>query len=66
MSRFVSTEFVNDLSVATRRRKTVACPDCDVTWRGTLDDECWSCGQAGITITAKPMAVKIVAVPAAS
>jgi len=43
------------------RRKTVACRRCDVTWRGTLDDHCWSCSQAGYTIVAPPMTVRVVA-----
>jgi hypothetical protein len=38
---------------------TVACPDCDVTWRGTLRDRCWNCG-SDQTIEAPPTQVKIV------
>ncbi len=38
---------------------TVACPDCEVTWRGTLRDRCWNCG-SDQTIEAPPTQVKIV------
>ncbi len=38
---------------------TVACPQCDVTWRGTLRDACWNCGRHE-TIEAPPAQVKVV------
>ncbi len=38
---------------------TVACPHCDVTWRGTLRDPCWNCGRRE-TVEAAPPQVKIV------
>jgi len=38
---------------------TVACPDCDVTWRGTLRDRCWNCGRPEC-IEAAPAQVKVV------
>ncbi len=28
-------------------RVTIYCPDCDVTWRGSVHDACWSCGTMG-------------------
>ena len=28
-------------------RMTICCPDCDVTWRGSTSDPCWSCGAVG-------------------
>lgn len=38
---------------------TVACPRCEVTWRGTLRDPCWNCGGRN-SIEAPPAQVKIV------
>lgn len=40
-------------------KTTVACPQCDVTWRGTLRDRCWNCG-SDQTIEAPSTQVKIV------
>ncbi len=40
-------------------RLTVACPRCDVTWRGTLRDSCWNCG-GNETVEAAPAQVRIV------
>lgn len=40
-------------------KMTVACPQCDVTWRGTLRDPCWHCGITE-TIEAPLLQVKIV------
>jgi hypothetical protein len=41
------------------QKLTVSCPDCDVTWRGTLRDACWHCG-GHRTTEAPPAQVKVV------
>lgn len=40
-------------------RATVTCPECDVTWRGTVDDPCWACEREGAAIVATAPAVRL-------
>jgi len=40
------------------RMTTMVCASCDVTWRGSADDECWSCGDVATVTVATPRRVR--------
>ncbi len=40
-------------------RVTICCPDCDVTWRGSTEDACWSCGALGRAVEAIAPQVRV-------
>jgi len=40
------------------RTTTMVCGACDVTWRGGLDDECWSCSDSEAVAEARPRTVR--------
>jgi len=40
------------------RTTTMICASCDVTWRGSAVDECWSCGDAASVAEATPRKVR--------
>ncbi|MEM7093489.1 MAG: hypothetical protein AAF567_10845 [Actinomycetota bacterium] len=44
------------------RPTTMFCADCDVTWRGQITDECWSCGESGDVRQATPRRVRLTPV----
>jgi|GEM_PF-2563321 len=37
---------------------TMVCAGCDVTWRGSSHDECWSCGDSSRVTQATPRKVR--------
>jgi hypothetical protein len=37
----------------------MVCADCDVTWRGFMTDECWSCGDSGKVQEATPRRIRL-------
>jgi len=40
------------------RPTTMICASCDVTWRGEISDECWSCGDSAMVALATPRKVR--------
>ncbi len=44
-----------------RRKATMWCPRCDVTWWGTARDACWSCRQHTATTPAPTANVRVLA-----
>ena len=40
------------------RTTTMVCVSCDVTWRGSFADECWSCGDSAMVTEATPRKVR--------
>ncbi|MCY4037682.1 MAG: hypothetical protein OXF64_09565 [bacterium] len=49
------------LAPKARRKATMWCPRCDVTWWGTTRDVCWSCRQHTATTPAPTANVRVLA-----
>ncbi|MCY3634962.1 MAG: hypothetical protein OXH23_05075 [bacterium] len=47
-----------------RRKATMWCPRCDVTWWGTSRDTCWACRQHTATTPAPTAHVRVLATSA--
>ncbi len=49
----------SETAEAKPRQTTMVCADCDVTWRGFMTDECWSCGDSGKVQEATPRRIRL-------